>query len=262
MKTILIVDDQPELRQLVSLSLGETNFRLSHAENGESALVQARIEVPDLVILDLMMPGTPDGFGVCWELKTDRRFQHTKVLILSGQAIKGSHLACETFGADAFLPKPFSPSELATRVEHLLCEQPDGDSTVRKRILIVDDRPELRNLVSLTLGTGQYDIAEAANGSEALEQVRDFRPHVVVLDVMMPGEISGHDVCLAVKSDKALAGTQVLMLTAQADQRDRKAASRLGADDYVAKPFSPLELIDRVNRLTRPRSGADGGYAS
>ncbi|MDH3421053.1 MAG: response regulator [Gammaproteobacteria bacterium] len=252
MKTILVVDDQPELRQLVSLSLGETNFRIRHAENGEGALVQARIEVPDLVVLDLMMPGSLDGFGVCWELKTDPRFQRTKVLILSGQAIKGSHRVCEQFGADAFLPKPFSPSELAARVEHLLCDNSDVDSTVRKRVLIVDDRPELRSLISLTLGASSYEIAEAGNGKDAIELARTFRPHVLVLDVVMPGELSGHDVCLAVKSDPALEGTQVVMLTARAEQGDRKAAARLGADDYLVKPFSPLELIDRIGRLLDP----------
>ncbi len=252
MKTILVVDDQPELRQLVSLSLGEANFHIRHAENGESALVQARIERPDLVVLDLMMPGSPDGFGVCWELKSDPRFQRTKILILSGQSIPGSHRACEAFGADAFLPKPFSPSQLAARVEHLLYDHSDLDTTARKRVLIVDDRPHLRNLVKLTLGTGQYEIAEAADASEALEVIHDFRPHVLLLDVMMPGKYSGHDVCLAVKSNTELAGTHVIMLTARADEENRKTATSSGADDYVVKPFSPLELIERVDRLTRP----------
>jgi len=251
MKTILVVDDQPELRQLVTLSLGEGNFRIRQAENGESALVQARIEPPDLVVLDLMMPGSPDGFGVCWELKADPRFQHTKVLILSGETIKGSHRACEAFGADAFLPKPFSPSELAARVEHLLFDQSEKDDTVRKRVLIVDDRPDIRNLVKLTLGTSQYEIAEAASGSDAIDRVHDFRPHVVLLDVSMPGKFNGHDVCLAVKSNTELQNTQVIMLTACTEQRDKKTASSNGADDYISKPFSPLELIERVDRLAR-----------
>jgi len=249
MKKILVVDDQPEVRQLVSLSLGEAEFKISHAEDGESALVQARVEVPDLVILDLNMPGSPDGFGVCWELKTDPRFERTRVLILSGQAIKGSHRTCEAFGADAFLSKPFSPSDLAARVEHLLLDHSIDGSTLRKRVLVVDDRAELRKLVSLTLGTGKFEIAEAENAEDALELLDKFRPHVLVLDVMMPGRLSGHDVCLAVKSHKHLAETQVLMLTARATQQDRKAAARLGADDYVVKPFSPLELIDRIDRL-------------
>lgn len=259
MKKILVVDDQPEVRQLVSLSLGETEFKIRHADDGGSALVQARIEVPDLVILDLQMPGSPDGFGVCWELKTDPRFERTKVLILSGQTIKGSHLACESFGADAFLPKPFSPTDLAARVENLLHDESIEESTTRKRVLIVDDRAELRDLVSLTLGTGKFELVEADNGQAALELVSSFRPDVVVLDVMMPGQLSGHDVCLAVKSNKKLAATQVLMLTAQGNQQNRKAAARLGADDYLVKPFSPLELIDRVNRLATPERCAQSG---
>jgi len=249
MKKILVVDDQPEVRQLVSLSVGETRFSIKHAENGESALVQARIEVPDLVILDLMMPGSPDGFGVCWELKTDPRFEQTKILILSGQAIKGSHLACESFGADAYLSKPFSPNELSARVDELLDDESEGHATIRRRVLVVDDRPELRNLVSLTLGSGKYQILEAEDGKKAIELADSFRPHVVVLDVTMPGSITGYDVCLHLKGNKAHAGTLVLMLTAQSGQEERRAAARLGADDFMAKPFSPLELIDRVDRL-------------
>lgn len=260
MKKILIVDDQPEVRQLVSLSIGEAGSSIRHAEDGESALVQARVDVPDLVILDLMMPGSPDGFGVCWELKTDPRFQRTKVLILSGQAIKGSHLACESFGADGFLPKPFSPGELSARVEELLHDQSPKDATERKRVLVVDDRPELRNLVSLTLGSSKYEIVEAENGQKALQLVDAFRPHVVVLDIQMPGSLSGHDVCLAVKSDKAHAATRVLMLTAQAEQKQRHAATRLGADDFIAKPFSPLDLIDRVERLAETGNQKQEGY--
>lgn len=251
MKTILVVDDQPEVRQLVSLSVGESRFKIIHAQDGESALVQARVDVPDLVILDLMMPGSTDGFGVCWNLKTDPRFEHTKVLILSGQGIKGSHLVCESFGADAFLAKPFSPSELSTRVEELLYDAPPEDDTVRRRVLVVDDQPELRNLVSVTLGTKKYEIAEAENGAGALKIIDAFRPHVIVLDVMMPGGLSGHDVCRAVKGDETTTETQILMLTALADQSQRQAATRVGADDFMAKPFSPLELIDRVERLAK-----------
>lgn len=259
MKSILVVDDQPELRQLVCLSLGDRRFSIRQAANGQQALDEARREVPDLVILDLQMPGTPDGFGVCWEIKTDPRFERTKVLILSGQSVRGSHRACEAFGADGFVPKPFSPTELASRVDNLLAGGPESAGPDRRRVLIVDDRPELRKLVGLTLGTEDYDLAEAEDGRQALAAARRLRPDVVVLDVMMPGDLTGYEVCAAIKGDPDLAGIQVLMLTARSQAEDRAAAARFGADDFVAKPFSPLDLIERVGRLmAAPAASARG----
>ena len=249
MKKILIVDDQPELRQLVALSLGEDAYHIYYAENGESALEQARAEQPDLVILDLMMPGTPDGFGVCWELKADPELQHSKVLILSGRPADESSEACEQFGADGFIAKPFSPMGLAARVEDLLHDGRAEPASGRKRVLIVDDRPELRRLINIALGSGEYEVEEAVDGESALEAVRRLKPHLMVLDLMMPGALNGYDVCWAVKSDENLAHTRVLMLTARGEEQDRIAGESVGADAYFVKPFSPLELLRRVDRL-------------
>lgn len=249
MKKILVVDDQPELRQLVTLSLGRGDYEIIHAEDGQSALERARAEAPDLVILDLMMPGLPDGFGVCWEIKADPRFEHTKVLILTAMSGHESQRGSEEVGADGFFPKPFSPAKLATRVAELLSEQDETTQSDRKRVLVVDDRPEIRRLVSLTLGHTQYEVEEACDGETALDAVRRMRPHLVVLDLMMPGSMNGYDVCWAVKSDLDLSDTRVLLLTARGQEEDKAAGNMVGADAYVVKPFSPLDLISRVDRL-------------
>lgn len=115
-------------------------------------------------------------------------------------------------------------------------------------VLLCDDEEVLRQLVRATLGNGEYEIVEAADGDESLALARHHRPDVVILDMMMPGR-SGLDVLRALRGDAALAGTPVIMLTARAQQADREAASAAGADRYLAKPFSPLELISVVEEL-------------
>jgi len=121
-------------------------------------------------------------------------------------------------------------------------------STAR-RILIVDDRTELRQLVRMTLEGGRYELYEAASGREAIECTRSLRPHLVILDVMMPGEIDGLAACTAIKSDPDLDGVRVVLLTARGQQRDLERGLAAGADAYVVKPFSPAELLDRVEEL-------------
>lgn len=123
----------------------------------------------------------------------------------------------------------------------------------RKRILIVDDHAELRKLVLLTLGP-EYEIREARNGREALDLCRQFGPDVVLLDVMMPGELDGYQVCAAIRADAELAATRVVLLTARGQQSDVAAGSAAGADEYVIKPFSPLALMAMVERLTADSS--------
>jgi CheY-like chemotaxis protein len=115
-------------------------------------------------------------------------------------------------------------------------------------VLLCDDESVLRTLVRATLESDDYSIVEASDGEESLELARKFRPHIVVLDMMMPGR-SGIDVLREIRSDPQLADIPVVMLTARARPADRDAALEAGADRYLAKPFSPLELISVVESL-------------
>lgn len=126
-----------------------------------------------------------------------------------------------------------------------------------KRILIVEDQADLRKLVTLTLGTTRYELLEAADAAQALEAVQGPPPDLVLLDVMLPGDMDGLEVCRRIKADARLDGTVVVMMTAsdQAEQRARVRAA--GADRYVAKPFSPRELRSLVESLlAEPRPKA------
>ncbi len=116
------------------------------------------------------------------------------------------------------------------------------------KLLIADDEPAVRALVHVTLEGDDYVILEAADGAEALEVSRFERPSLVLLDIMMP-RLDGIEVCRQLKADPDTRGIVVVMLTAQAQERDRDRGLAAGADDYFTKPFSPLALLRMVESL-------------
>ncbi len=119
-----------------------------------------------------------------------------------------------------------------------------------ERILIVDDEPDLLELLRINLREAGYEVETAARGREALESVRRSPPDLVVLDLMLP-DVEGTEICRQLRQDTELAALPIIMLTAKADEVDRVVGLELGADDYVTKPFNPRELILRVRAVLR-----------
>src|SRR6266702_4330090 len=114
-------------------------------------------------------------------------------------------------------------------------------------ILIVDDEPRIRDFVRLNLELEHYRVEEAENGQEALEKVRDLLPDLVVLDVSMP-IMDGFE---ALAEIREVSTVPVIMLTVRQSEADKIRGLDLGADDYLAKPFSPPELLSRIRALLR-----------
>ena len=118
-----------------------------------------------------------------------------------------------------------------------------------KSVLIVEDQAEIRKLIRMTLEFEPYEIHEAADGATGLRMAGEIQPEVMLLDVMMPGELDGLQVCRRVRDDPLLSGTRVLLLSARGQLRDRQAGELAGADEYLIKPFSPLQLVETIVRL-------------
>lgn len=113
-------------------------------------------------------------------------------------------------------------------------------------VLIADDEPSMRLLVRATIESDQYEVMEAGDGDEAWDMITKYRPSVVLLDVQMPGR-TGLEVLALIKNDPTLAATRVIMLTAKALKADKELGLTAGADLYLTKPFSPLDLLTRVD---------------
>lgn len=113
-------------------------------------------------------------------------------------------------------------------------------------VLIADDEPSMRLLVRATIESDQYEVLEAADGDEAWAMIKQHKPSVVLLDVQMPGR-TGLEVLGMIRSDPTLVATRVIMLTAKALKGDMELGHNAGADLYLTKPFSPLDLLTRVD---------------
>jgi len=118
-----------------------------------------------------------------------------------------------------------------------------------KKILIVDDEEKVRKLVEVTLSVGDLEILHASSGDEALKITREAKPDIILLDIMMPGGLDGFDVCKLLKKDPDTKDIYIIMLTAKGQQVDREKGLALGADDYFVKPFSPMELMDKLDKI-------------
>jgi DNA-binding response OmpR family regulator len=116
----------------------------------------------------------------------------------------------------------------------------------QKKLLIVDDNPKLRDLLKVTLSFSNYELHEADSADEALPLIRAVQPNVILLDIMMPGEIDGLELCKKIKSDPQLKNIRVIILSAKGQQEDIDAGAKAGADDYIVKPFSPLDLLEKL----------------
>ncbi len=118
------------------------------------------------------------------------------------------------------------------------------------RVLVVEDDPDIAKLIAMYLDKGGFETQTVASGRDALTNIEARPPDVLILDLMLP-HVDGLDVCRAVRANPATAALPIIMLTARGDEADRIVGLELGADDYVAKPFSPSELVARVRALLR-----------
>jgi len=118
-----------------------------------------------------------------------------------------------------------------------------------KRVLIAEDEPHIVESLSFVLQRKGYEVEAVLDGETALAQLRNRRPDVMILDVMLP-RVNGFEVLKQVKSDAALHSVPVIILTAKGQAQDRRMAEEIGADGFMTKPFSNQEVIDEVRRLT------------
>jgi DNA-binding response OmpR family regulator len=271
-KKILIADDEEMIREAIKIGLKNEGYELYEAKDGLEALYMAQTIKPDMIILDVMMPGKV-GYQVCKELRENPESKDTYIMFLTA---RGEHArdAVPDVGGDELLAKPFDIKELRQKVKNalemddrpLLLDEKNfsmrpeigsgsakdkiqaGKSKITKKILIAEDDEDIRAAVRILLTTDECEVYETGDGREALKMAREIKPDLVILDIMMPGRV-GYTVCKELKDDPKTKDIYIIFITARETADARKTIDTYGGDAFFKKPFDIDELRDTVREM-------------
>lgn len=257
-KHILVIDDDAQLVDSVKTLLESVGYRVSWAYQPEKGVALARETRPDLIVMDILFAGPPgpDGVGVSRQLSQDPELQATPVIILSG--VKKTLDMPVRLEPDedympvrAFLEKPFKPGELLAEIDRLFALQDSVREEGMGTILVVDDDPDFAEIICTILRTHGYKTRTAASGTKALELMRQEKPDLVLLDIMMDTILDGLDVSEDMHSDPELREVPIIMISSITDTEH---AAVFPTDDYVhmdawiTKPVKAEALLKKVRQ--------------
>lgn len=239
-KKILIVDDEQDIREIIKISLMDDGFRVLEASNGKTAIELARKEKPDLITLDIMMPGI-DGFEVAKTIKEGPQTKDIPIIILSVLSQdKNKYLQ----GIADYISKPFRPDELVEKIKSII--KKTGPSKKVKNILIVDDDPDVIDIISISLKDKGFVLVGAHNGVDALDKLKIFIPNLIIADINMP-KMNGFELIRRLKKEPDFNTIPIIVLTGtHISKQDKQHGLTLGATKYLTKPFTLETLIKEI----------------
>jgi PAS domain S-box-containing protein len=245
---ILIVEDDPESRQLVTDILQAEGHSSARARNATEALRILKNSRVDAVVLDLVLPGR-SGFDILEEIRSNDQTAGIPVLILTMKDLSERERELLAKQGAAVFEK--GSGWRSALLEHLrqLSRVIGG-----MRVLVADDNPAGRELVREGLSQHVGAIIEAEDGVQALKKIRETRPDLVLLDIQMPG-MDGYQVLREIRRDPSLRNLRVVALTAFAMQGDREKALEAGFNDYITKPVTVAKLKAQID--IAPQAAAD-----
>ncbi|HAX61300.1 MAG TPA: hypothetical protein DCX95_01895 [Elusimicrobia bacterium] len=247
-KKILIIDDEINLLELLRVNLETAGFNVITAADGEDGLKMIFDENPDLVILDIYLPGI-DGCDLCHKIKNDPRTKHIPVIFLTAATQKEDIRKAIDAGGDLFLPKPFDPLKLVEIAEKILIPE-NLNPNNKYRILVIDDEISTAELLEVNLKSAGYKVEAAFDGEKALELIERGKFDLIILDIMIP-KIDGYEICRRLRKKDTTMLTPIIVLSAKNKPVDKIAGLKLGADEYVTKPFDVEELITRIDSILK-----------
>jgi signal transduction histidine kinase/DNA-binding response OmpR family regulator len=241
--TILAIDDDPSARDLISRGLTKSGFKVLLASSGEEGLQMAREHAPDLITLDVLMPGM-DGWAVLRHLKSDPQTSAIPIVMVS--MVDDRELG-RALGAAEYLPKPIDHAHLADVLNRFRCKTPPCP------VLVVEDDPATRELVRRALEADGWIVRSAADGREALDSMKDLKPELILLDLMLP-QMDGFELLGELRSNPSWSEIPVVVMTV----KDLSPEDEQRLHGQVKKVFrkgtlSRQQLAEEVRSILRAR---------
>lgn len=263
---ILVVDDNPEVLQLLMATLKVSGFRVRTAINGAFALQEAWQRPPDLILLDIGLPGM-DGYEVCKCLKANTVLQNIPILFITGlNDDRGLVKALQCGGVD-YIVKPFNSKDIQARVkanldihwqkQQLLSQpqqipgEPFPGGKRGLRVLVAEDNPVNQEVVRMFLASRHHEVTIVTDGRQAVDAATNGAFDIILMDIQMP-IMDGLSATAAIRAVESINGqyTPIIALTAYSDKQRALAA---GIDRYITKPFTRSSLLDAIESLAAKR---------
>ena len=253
LRRILVVDDSQTIRMQIREELEQGGYEVVEAKNGLEALIFAASPTPpDLITLDIEMPKM-DGFETCRKLRETHyaRFfnksedYRVSIIFITGNDTLEDRNKGFELGAVDFITKPFQKGEVLTAVNKIL-NPPEAQSGIKA--LVADDNIVARKIASLCLSREGIEVFEAEDGEQAYDIIRNSgqRMDIVLTDLVMPN-MDGMQLCRKIRQDLGKQDIPIIVLTAMSDLSGILDVFKVGASDYLVKPFSKEELLARIN---------------
>jgi CheY-like chemotaxis protein len=237
--TVLVIDDDPTARDLVERLLVKEGFRAETATSGVEGLRLARELRPTIITLDVMMPQM-DGWTVLEKLKQDADLRDIPVVMLT--IVDNRNLGF-ALGASEYLTKPVERDRLALMLNKYACDDPPC------LVMIVDDDPEARRRVRYLLERENWQLIEAADGREALSLLKEHRPRLILLDLLMPG-MDGFEFSVEVAHHAEFSRIPIVVLTAKDITAEDRARLNGNVERVIHKgAFTRDELLAEIKRI-------------
>lgn len=245
---ILVVDDDPDILDSLTVVLESQPYRIKTARDGVQCLKLIKEEIPDLLILDLLMPRM-DGFAVIKELRSSSEYATLSIIILTTVIEDASRRRYELetgleMDVQDYVEKPVAPAELLQRVKAVL-EIP--------YVLIVDDDPDMLDSVTTVLKSQPYKLQIARDGKQCIEMIGKKIPDLLILDLLMP-KMDGFAVIRELRGNPGTAEIPIMVMTAVYEDASRRrydleTGREMDVQAYLEKPVVPAELLRRVDNI-------------
>ncbi|MGA2955103.1 MAG: response regulator [Thermodesulfobacteriota bacterium] len=250
-KKILLVDDDKELVYGMSVWLKSKGFQVLSATDATSAITLSKAEKPDLVILDIGLPGR-DDYSTMARFKTLMPPAHIPMIVTTaGNASVHREKALQA-GAEAFFQKPFDSRQLLAAIEEVLIDEPSEppkkalNNTNQKKILIVDDNQDLLHALQVRLKSHGFRVHFTPDAALAIHIALKIKPDLVILDVDLPGE-DGYSAMERLRSQMALAHVPIIIIAGEAPPHQDKAL-QAEAEAFFPKPIDHRQLLVAIHK--------------